>query len=65
MLVLERKEGEVILIGNDIEVRVVSVRGDKIRIGVTAPKSVPVYREEIIVAERLRAARAAGGEGAE
>lgn len=48
MLVLERKEGEKIRIGHDIEIMVVSVRaGDKVRIGIKAPASVPVHREEV------------------
>lgn len=47
MLVLERQVDEVILIGPDIEVKVVRVRGDKVRIGVTAPKGVVINRKEI------------------
>mgnify|MGYP000184409272 FL=1 len=47
MLVLTRKLNESILIGSDIKVTVAQIRGDSIRIGVTAPKSIPVHREEV------------------
>jgi len=47
VLVLTRKLNESILIGSDIKVTVAQIRGDSIRIGVTAPKSIPVHREEV------------------
>ena len=47
MLVLSRKRDEAIIIGNDIIVTVIEIRGDKVRIGVEADKSVPVHRKEI------------------
>lgn len=47
MLVLTRKSGESIMIGNDVVVTVIEVRGDQVRIGIDAPRSVPVHREEI------------------
>jgi carbon storage regulator len=47
MLVLSRKIGEKILVGENIEVVVVDVRGDKVRLGIQAPKDIPVHREEI------------------
>jgi carbon storage regulator len=47
MLVLTRRVGETIVIGDNIEVTVVAVQGDKVRIGVTAPKQVPVDRQEV------------------
>jgi carbon storage regulator len=46
MLVLRRKVGERIIIGDSIEVTVLHVRGDKVRLGFTAPREVRVYREE-------------------
>lgn len=46
MLVLSRKKNEVIRIGDDIEVVIVDIRGDKCRVGITAPKQVPVHRAE-------------------
>lgn len=47
MLVLSRKKNETLMIGDDIEVCVVEIRGDKVRLGVRAPKSVPVHRREV------------------
>ena len=47
MLVLSRKKDEMIMIGDDIEITIVDVRGDKVRIGITAPNEVPVHRREI------------------
>jgi carbon storage regulator len=47
MLVLSRKKGERIVVNNDIILTVVEVRGDKVRVGIEAPKDVPVHREEV------------------
>lgn len=47
MLVLSRKKGESIVIGDDIVLTIVEVRGDKIRLGIEAPREVPVHRKEI------------------
>lgn len=47
MLVLSRKKGEVININDDIEVVVIEIRGDKVRLGVEAPKTTPVHRKEV------------------
>jgi carbon storage regulator len=47
MLVLTRKSNQSIMIGDDIEVSVLSVMGDKVRIGIRAPHDVPVFRTEI------------------
>jgi carbon storage regulator len=55
LLVLTRKVKQSIMIGDDVEVAVLSVAGDKVRLGITAPKAVPVFRREIyleIQAER-------------
>ena len=48
MLVLSRRVGEEIVIGGNIRVTVVSVEGGKVRLGVTAPASVPVHRKEVL-----------------
>ena len=53
MLVLSRKIGEKILIGDSIEVVVVDVRGDKVRLGVQAPAAISVHREEITLETNL------------
>lgn len=55
MLILTRKAGEMIKIGPDVEVTVVAVNGGQVRIGVTAPKTVAIDREEI--ADRKRRER--------
>jgi carbon storage regulator len=47
MLVLSRKKDESIVINNDIRIVVVEIRGDKVRLGVEAPKEVPVHRQEV------------------
>lgn len=47
MLVLSRQRDESIMIGDDVEITIVDVRGDKVRLGITAPKSIPVHRREI------------------
>ncbi len=47
MLVLSRKSNESIVINNNIKVTVVEIRGDKVRLGIEAPKNIPVHREEI------------------
>ena len=47
MLVLSRKVEESILIGDNIEVKVLDVIGDKVQIGISAPKEIPIYRKEV------------------
>ena len=47
MLVLSRQRDESIMIGDDVEIIIVDVRGDKVRLGITAPKEIPVHRREI------------------
>lgn len=47
MLVLSRKRDESIVINNDITITVVDIRGDKVRLGIKAPKEVPVHRQEV------------------
>lgn len=62
MLVLSRQRDETIMIGDDIEITVVDVRGEKVRLGITAPAHVPVHRKEIYDAMK-RESRASGGPG--
>jgi carbon storage regulator len=47
MLALSRRINESIMIGNDIEITVLEVKGDQVKIGINAPKAVPIYRKEI------------------
>lgn len=49
MLALARKLNQSIMIGNDIEVTLLEIKGDQVKLGISAPKSVPVYRKEIFV----------------
>ncbi len=48
MLVLTRKPNESILVGENIRITVIEVRGDQVKLGIEAPKTVPIFREEII-----------------
>jgi carbon storage regulator len=60
MLVLSRQRDETIMIGDDIEITIVDIRGDKVRLGITAPATVPVHRKEVYEAiqrENREAAR--------
>jgi carbon storage regulator len=54
MLVLSRKKNESIVINDDITITIVEIRGDKVRLGVEAPREVPVHRREVF--EAIRAA---------
>ncbi len=55
MLILSRRKEERIRIGEDISVVVIAIRGDQVRLGIEAPKEVPVHRQEVF--ERIRADR--------
>ena len=59
MLIITRRPGEKIMIGDDVVVEVIEVSGSNVRIGIAAPKSVPVYREEIWTAVKEENAAAA------
>ena len=65
MLVLTRKSNQSIMIGDDIEVEVLLITGDKVRIGIEAPREIPVFRKEVyleIQHERLEAGASARAE---
>ena len=67
MLVLTRKSNQSIMIGDDIEVSVLSIMGEKVRIGIQAPRDIPVFRKEVyleIQQERNGAAPVDAEEGA-
>ena len=49
MLVLTRKSNQSIMIGDDVEVSVLAIMGEKVRIGIEAPRSVPVFRKEVYI----------------
>lgn len=64
MLVLTRKTNESIIIGDDVKVTVVEVKGDQVKLGISAPKRIPVHREEVyleIQRENQKAAAAGVG----
>ena len=63
MLVLTRKSNQSIMIGDEIEVSVLSVMGEKVRIGIQAPQSIPVFRKEIYLEIHREAAAAAADGG--
>ena len=62
MLVLTRKTNQSIMIGDDVEVSVLAVAGDKVRIGITAPRDVPVFRKEVYLSIQAENANACGRE---
>jgi carbon storage regulator len=62
VLIITRRPGEKIMLGDDVVIEVIEVSGSSVRVGIAAPKSIPVYREEIwrSVKEENAAAAAAG-----
>ncbi len=59
MLIITRRPGEKLMLGDDIVVEVIEVSGSSVRIGIAAPRSIPVYREEIYTAVKEENAAAA------
>jgi carbon storage regulator len=59
MLVLTRKPGQSIMIGDGVEVQVLSVAGEKVRLGITAPRDVSIFRNEVY--DRIEAEQSRGG----
>ena len=49
MLALSRKKGEAIMVGNNVEISILDIKGDQIKIGIQAPKEIPVYRKEVYI----------------
>lgn len=49
MLALTRKKGDAIVINNDIEITILDVKGDQVKVGISAPKEIPVYRKEVYI----------------
>ncbi len=63
MLVLSRQRDETIMIGDDIEITVVDIRGEKVRLGINAPPHVPVHRKEVYEAIKRELAASAQAKG--
>ena len=65
MLALTRKKGESLIINNNIEITILEIRGDQIKIGVNAPKEVPIYRKEAYTQIQQENKKSAGAENAQ
>jgi carbon storage regulator len=63
MLVLTRKTNQSIMIGDDVEVSVLAVTGDKVRVGISAPRDIPVFRKEVYLSIQAESSQAADGAG--
>lgn len=63
MLALSRKKNEAIIVNNNIEITILEVKGDQVKIGINAPKEVPIYRKEVYlqIQEANKEAMAADG----
>lgn len=60
MLVLSRQRDQTIMIGDDVEITIVDIRGEKVRLGITAPAHIPVHRKEVY--DAIRREKAAAGQ---
>lgn len=63
MLALSRKKDEAIVINNNVEIKIIEIKGDQVKLGISAPKSVPIYRKEVYL-QIQEANKAAANEGA-
>lgn len=59
MLILSRRQGESFIIGDDIKITVLSQRSNQVRIGIDAPRSMPVHREEVLLRDKKKQQEAA------
>lgn len=65
MLALSRKKNEAIVINNDIEITILEVKGEQVKIGIAAPKEVPIYRKEVYLQIQNATQEAVNAEGME
>jgi carbon storage regulator len=65
MLVLTRKKGQALMIGHDIELSIIDIQGDQVRIGINAPKNIPIHRKEIYEEIRKENLSAIAGKNAD
>ena len=63
MLALSRKKGEAIVVNNNVEITILEVKGDQVKIGISAPKDVPIYRKEVYMQIQQANEEAANMEG--
>lgn len=63
MLALTRKKGEALILNNDIEITVLEIKGDQVKIGIQAPKDVSIYRKEIYLQIQKENEESMSGEG--
>ena len=63
MLALSRKKGEAIIVNNNVEITILEVKGDQVKIGISAPKDVPIYRKEVYMQIQQANEEAASAEG--
>ena len=65
MLALSRKKNEAVVINNNIEITILDVKGDQVKIGIEAPKEVPIYRKEVYLQIQQANSEAVSAEGME
>lgn len=65
MLALSRKKNEAIVINNDIEITILEVKGEQVKIGIAAPKEIPIYRKEVYLQIQNATQEAVNAEGME
>ena len=65
MLALSRKKNEALVINNNIEITVLEIKGEQVKLGISAPKDVPIYRKEVYVQIQEANQEAVSGEGME
>ena len=65
MLALSRKKGEALVVNNNVEITILEVKGDQVKIGITAPKEVPIYRKEVYMQIQEANQAAVNAEGME
>ena len=65
MLALSRKKNEAIIVNNNVEITILEVKGDQVKIGISAPKEVPIYRKEVYLQIQEANKEAGNAEGIE
>lgn len=63
MLALTRKKGEALIVNNNIEITILEIKGEQVKIGISAPKEIPVYRKEVYAQIQKANAEATNAEG--